>query len=186
MSSEPSRAAAKRSAWKVPAVPASAVPTSTGAAPVGSVRGRAAMSQMRTALGRSGAWTWAVISRPPGELREVRAALGPVGVAPLLRLLGGVEEEVRVVGELLDAGVAVLVRVEARLDQPQREGGEREHLAAPLHRLLLEAVQGDDRVHEAHVQRLMRVVLAAQQPELLGALGPDEVAQQRRAEAAVP
>ncbi len=32
----------------------------------------------------------------------------------------------------------------------------------------------------------MGVVLATQQPDLLGALGSDEVAQQRRAEAAVP
>src|SRR3954452_8605140 len=104
MSSEPSRAATKRRGWNIPAVAASAVPTSTGAAPVGSVRGRAAMSQMRTALGRSAAaWAWTVISGPPRELREVRPALGLVGLASLLRLLGGVEEQVGVVRELLHA-----------------------------------------------------------------------------------
>ena len=36
------------------------------------------------------------------------------------------------------------------------------------------------------VERLLRVVLTAEHPHLLGALGPDQVAHQRRAEAAVP
>src|SRR3954447_3379033 len=165
MSSEPSRAATKRRGWKIPAVAASAVPTRTGAAPVGSVRGRAAMSQMRMALGRS-AWTWTVMSRPPGEVRVIRLALGLVGLAPLPGLLGAVEEEVGVVRELLDAGVAVLVGVEARLDQAQGEGGEGEHLAAPGDRLALQLVERHDRVDQAHLERLVGVVLAAEHPDL--------------------
>src|SRR3954468_7005528 len=185
MSSEPSRAATKRRGWKIPAVAASAVPTRTGAAPVGSVRGRAAMSQMRMALGRS-AWTWTVMSRPPGELRVIRLALGLVGLAPLPGLLGAVEEEGGVVRELLDAGVAGRVGVEARLEEPQRERGEREHLAAPLHGLLLQALERHDGVDEAHRERLPGVVLPAQQPELLRTLGADEVAQHGGAEPAVP
>jgi hypothetical protein len=90
------------------------------------------------------------------------------------------------VRELLEAGVAVLVRVEARLGEPEREGGEREHLAAPRDGLLLEPVERHDRVHEPHLEGLVRVVLPAEEPELLGLLRADEVAQERGAVAAVP
>src|SRR4051794_13923007 len=80
---------------------ASAVPTSTGATPAGSVRGRAASSQILTGEGR---WeiASAMPSRPPRELGEVGLALGLVGLAPLLGLVGAVEEQVGVVGQLLD------------------------------------------------------------------------------------
>src|SRR5215207_8694668 len=85
---------------------AAAVPTSTGAIAAGSVRGRAAISQIRT-------------SGPLGVLGEVRAASLLVGVAPLLALLAHVEEQGGVVRELLDPGEAVLGGVEARLQQSQ-------------------------------------------------------------------
>ena len=119
-------------------------------------------------------------------MREVGLALLLERLAPLARLLAAVEEQVGVVGELLDPGVAVLVGVEARLDQAQGEGGEGEHLAAPGDRLPLEVVERDDRVDQAHLQRLLGVVQAAEQPELLRLLGPDQVAQEGGAEAAVP
>src|SRR4028119_2007987 len=86
-----------------------------------------------------------------GELGEVRTALLSVGVAPFLGLFAAVEEEVRVVGELLDAGETVLVGVEARLEQPQREGGMLEHLAAPVYGLCLEVDEGDHLVDQAHL-----------------------------------
>src|ERR671932_2954854 len=158
MKIEPISAHAKRSGLNVPSVPARAVPTSTGATAAGSVRGRAATSQSFTVLGRSGALR---------ELAEVRLALLAVGVASLLRLLRSVEEEVRVVRELLDAGEAVLGRVEARLQEPQRERRHREHLAAPADGLLLELLERDDGVDEAHGDRLVGAVLPAQEPDLL-------------------
>src|SRR4051794_21793143 len=122
MRSAPSSAAAKRSGWKTPAVPASDVPTSTGARPTGSVFGRAAISQMRSTLGLavpvlivpSPCRPRAVIPdslRPPREAREVRRALLQERRAALARLLAAVEQQVGVVGELLDARVAVLMRV---------------------------------------------------------------------------
>ncbi len=89
-------------------------------------------------------------------------------------------------GQLLDPGVAVLMGVEAGLDQAQGEGRERQHLAAPGNRLRLEAVERDDRVDQPHLQGLGSVVLATEQPELLRLLGADEVAQEGGAEAAVP
>src|SRR3954469_17488048 len=85
---------------------AAAVPTSTGAIAAGNVRGRAAISQILN-------------SGPLRVLGEVRAASLLVGVAALLPFLGHVEEQGRVMGELLDAGEAVLGGVEARLEQPQ-------------------------------------------------------------------
>src|SRR4051812_25937950 len=173
MAIAPSSAAAKASGRKSASTAPSEVPTSTGATDAGSVRSRAAMTQMRTELG------------PAGELREVGPALLAVGIAPLLGLVGHVEEQVRVVRQLLEAGQAVLVGVEARLEQAQGEGGELEHLAAPRDGLLLEAVERHDRVDQAHVQRLLGVVLAAQEPDLLGLLRAHEAGEHRRPEAAV-
>src|SRR3712207_479266 len=145
MKIEPISAQTKRSGLKTSSDAASPVPTSTGAIAAGSVRGRAATIHSRSgdcdAAGRSGA---------PRELAEVGLALLLVGVTALLRLLRPVEEEVRVVRELLDARDAVLVGVEARLEQPQCERRQLEHLAAPLHGLLLEPLERDDRVDEPH------------------------------------
>ena len=50
----PSSAATNAPARNVPSVPASDVPTRTGAMAAGSVRSRAAMTQMRTIYGRRG------------------------------------------------------------------------------------------------------------------------------------
>src|SRR3954452_6689076 len=121
---------------------AAAVPTSTGAIAAGSVRGRAAISQILN-------------SGPLRILGEVRAASLLVRVAPLLTLLGHVEEQRRVVGELLDPGQPVLGRVEARLEEGQGEGGEGRHLAAPGDGLALELAERDDGVDEPHVERLL-------------------------------
>src|SRR4051795_119416 len=146
MKIEPIRAHTKRSGLNVPSVHASAVPTSTGATAAGSVRGREATSQSLSGLKAA--------LRALRESSEVGLSLLAVGVTALLRLLGHVEEEVRVVRELLDAGEAVVRRVEAGLQQAQRERGELEHLAAPLHGLLLEPLQRDDSVDEPHLERL--------------------------------
>src|ERR1700757_1766219 len=173
MKSAPRSAARKRSGWKTCSKPANAVPTSTGATAAGSVRGREAINQIRIPLIVASVVATALHSGPAGELGEVRTALLQVGVAPLLGLLAHVEEEVGVVGQLLDAGEPVLVGVEAGLEQPEGEGRQGEHLPAPLHRLLLKALEGDDGVDEAHLEPLLRVVLAAEEPDLLRLLGSD-------------
>src|SRR3954464_13509844 len=151
---------------------AAAVPTRTGAIAAGRVRGRAAISQI-------------LKSGPLRVLGEVRAASLLEGVAALLALLAHVEEQGRVVGELLDAGEAVLGRVEARLEQAQGEGGERRHLAAPGDGLSLEVAEREDRVDEAHLQRLLRVIEPQQEPDLLRLLDADVGREQRGAETAV-
>ena len=53
MNIAPSSAATKASGWKCPAPSASEVPTSTGATAAGSVRTRAAITQMRTATAQA-------------------------------------------------------------------------------------------------------------------------------------
>src|SRR3954454_20445748 len=141
MNTEPISAAAKASGRKTSSEPASAVPTSTSATAAGSVRGRAAISQMRSGTRPPEAMRAAVIAlRPPRELREVRPPLLHVGVAALLALLGHVEEHGGVAGELLHPREPVAVGVERSLQHPQREGREHEHLSRPLDRLRLEAV----------------------------------------------
>src|SRR5918992_6155180 len=193
MNTLPTRAARKGSTRNSSSVAASDVPTSTGATAAGSVRGREASSHSLsvprgaaarrvsplTAASRRGP---SPRSRPLRELAEVGASLRLVGLAPLARLLAGVEEEVGVVGELLEARHAVLGGMEARLEEPEGEGGELEHLAAPRDGLLLEPLERDDRVHEAHRQRLLGVVLAAQEPDLLGLLLADLRRQEAGAE----
>src|SRR3954468_6967846 len=153
MKIDPISAHTKRSGLNVPSVPASAVPTSTGATAAGSVRGREATSQSRSGLKAA--------SRALRELAEVGLSLLAVGVTSLLRLLGHVEEEVGVVRKLLDAGEAVLGGVEARLQQAERERRQREHLTAPLDRPPPQPLQRHDGVHQPHVERLPGVVLAA-------------------------
>src|SRR3954447_14760597 len=155
MKIEPISAQANRSGLKVPSVPASEVPTRTGATAAGSVRGRDATSQSRNGLKAA--------SRALREPVEVGLSLLAVGVTALLRLLRHVEEEVGVVRELLDAGEAVLGGVEAGLQEPQRERRELEHLATPLDGFLLEALERHDGVDKPHVERLAGVVLAAQE-----------------------
>src|ERR1700682_6126066 len=106
MNTAPSSAAKNASGAKCRAPSASDVPTSTGATAAGSVRTRAAITQMRTALTRLGSL---------GEPGEVRLALVPIRVAALLRLLAPVEQQVRIARELLDPRQSILGRVEARL-----------------------------------------------------------------------
>src|SRR3954469_15033732 len=170
MKIDPISAHTKRSGLNTSSDAASDVPTSTGATAAGSVRGRAATNQSFSGEGLG----------PLRELAEVGLALLLVGVTALLGLLRLVEEEVRVVGELLDAGDAVLVGVEARLEQAEGERRLHEHLPAPLHRLLLEGLERDDRVDQPHVERLLRVVLAGEEPDLLGLLWADQARQDPR------
>jgi len=89
------------------------------------------------------------------------------------------------VGELLDPGKAVFIGVEACLQHAQRERREGEHLARPADGLLLEALERHDGIDQSHLQRLAGVVLPAQEPDLLGLLGPHQPREDARAKAAI-
>src|SRR3954454_25168262 len=112
-------------------------------------------------------WGWyRVMSRALGELVEVGAALLEVRALALLRLFAHVVEEGGVAGELLDSGEAVVGRVARRLDHPERDRSVLEHLPAPRDGLLLQRLERHDRVDQPHVERRLRVVVPAQEPDL--------------------
>src|SRR5581483_8892946 len=119
------------------------------------------------------------------KLGEVRLALLHVRVAPFLRLFAQVVEKRRVAGELLDPGQPVVRGVEAGLQQAQRERAQLEHAPAPPDGLLLELVERHDLVDEAHLQRLLRVVLLAEEPDLARLLLADAAREQAGAVPAV-
>src|SRR6185295_1512190 len=121
-------------------------------------------------------------SREALEFPEVGLALLDERVPPFLRFFRKVIEERRATTEIEEAHLAVAIRVHGRLQEPQRHRREREHLAAPLQRLFLQALQWNDRIDEAHLQGLLRVVLTAQEPDLARFLLTDDAAQIRRAE----
>src|SRR5438067_6197205 len=119
------------------------------------------------------------------KLVEAGLPLFHVRVASLLRLLRHVIEEGGVAGEVEEADLSVAVCVHRRLHAAQRHRREREHLPAPLQRLLLEPLERHDGVDEAHVEGLLGVVLPAEEPDLARFLLTDDARQVRRAEAAV-
>src|SRR5271166_3072737 len=171
---------------------AAAVPTTTGTIAAGRVRSRAPSTQRRNFPGAGGAAVFSVTARsalrearPPGsrttrETSEVGWATLLEGVPPLLGLLAHVEEHGRVTGELLQPGEAVVGRVDAAFQHAERERRQREHLPAPGDRLVLELGEGDHRVDQPPLERGRRVVLAAEEPDLLRAFETHRAGEQAR------
>src|SRR4051812_30775431 len=160
---------------------ASAVPTSTGVTAAASVFGRAARSQGFMAAPPERM----CVSRKSRELLEIRLPLLHVCVASFLRFLGEVVEQRRVAAEIEEAELAVAVGVHRGFQETQRHRSERQHLAAPFQRLLFELRQRDDGVDETHIERLLRVVLAAEEPDFARFFLADDAREVRRAEASV-
>src|SRR5204862_1398687 len=104
-------------------------------------------------------------SRTPRKLPELWLSLLLESVPSFLRLLRHVEEHGGVAGELLDSRLPVERRVEAALQHPHRHGAELEHFLAPLHGFFLEACKRNHGIDQTHGQRLLRVVLAAEEPD---------------------
>src|SRR5690348_1361120 len=150
-----------------------AVPVSTGATDAASVAGRTADPHTRPALGTL------------GEPGEIGFAFLDVCVPAFLRLFAQVVEERRVTGQLLNARQAVIRCVEPGLEHAQREGAELEHAPAPRDGLFLEVGKRHDLVDQAHVERLPRVVLLTEEPDLASLLLADDPGQQAGAVAAV-
>src|SRR5579864_6376193 len=150
-----------------------AVPVRTGATDAASVAGRTADHQTRPGLGTL------------GEPGEVGFAFLDVCVPAFLGLFAQVVEERRVARQLLDSGEAIVRRVEPGLEHAQREWAELEHAPAPRDGFSLEVGERDDLVDQAHRERLLRVVLLAQEPDLARLLLTNDPRQQTRAIAAV-
>src|ERR1700741_4189245 len=139
--------------------------TKSPAAHARRVRSRAAPALRR----RRGSWAGprgARDSRKSLELAEIRFALLDERVAAFLGLFRQVIEERRAAAEIQQADLAVAISVHSRLEKTQRHRRQRQHLAAPLQRLFLEALQRHDRIDQSHFQRLLRVVLTAGEPDL--------------------
>src|SRR5436190_15723752 len=138
-----------------------------------------------TALRSSPDWGRAGSSRAPREPPEIGRTLLEECPASLVGLLGLVEQHRRVAGELLEPGESVRVGVESPLQEPNRGGALLEDLVRPADALRLELGEGDDRVDETHFEGLVRVVLAAQVPDLAGPLLADDPGEDPDAIAAV-
>ena len=152
----------------MPSVAASAVPTSTGATAAGSVRGRAAISQMRAAVAR------APLTAGAGT-REVRACASPCRrrappAPPRCRRTGGWRRARAAGCRAKPSSCAWKLAFSSRSANGESASISRHHCDG----LLLEPLERHDRVDEPHVERLLRVVLAAQEPDLLRLLRPDE------------
>src|SRR5437660_3590791 len=161
---------------------ATAVPASTGDTEAASVAGRTADHQTRAGVI---AGTVTTTSGSLWEFGEIRFAFLDVRVAALLCLFAHVIEERRVAGQLLDAGKAVVRGIEPGLEHAQRKRAEVENPAAPLHGFLLQRCKWYDLVHEPHLQRFLRAVLLAQEPDFACFFLPDDASQQTRAIATV-
>jgi hypothetical protein len=74
---------------------------------------------------------------------------------------------------------------EGRLQEADRGGTHGQDLVRPAHALCLEVGERDDRVHEAHRQRLVGRVAPAEEPDLLRLLVADEPCQEADPEAGI-
>src|ERR1700730_2800049 len=166
-------------AWSCTAI---AVPARTGDTEAARVAGRVASHQTRARLG--GGFRLTVPTSPivasgaAREGREIRLPLLDVGLAALSSFLGHVVEQRRVARQLLDAGQAVVRRVHPGLDHAQRQRAVLQHPPGPGHRLLLQPFQRHHLVDQAHLQRLLSVVLIAEEPDLASLLLPHDAGQQ--------
>ena len=69
-------------------------------------------------------------------------------------------------GKFLDARQTIGFGIESRLETTNRRGAVLEHLVGHSHPFGLELVQGNDSIHQAHVQGLIRAITAAEEPDL--------------------
>ena len=109
----------------------------------------------------------------PGEAAEIGRTFLKEGVTSLLSFLAHVEEAGGVARQFHQPRLAVFVSIHGGLDEADRCGGIREDFPAPGHGFLFQAFEGYDRVDHAHVQGLLRVVLAAEEPDFAGLLLAD-------------
>src|SRR5436309_316277 len=110
-------------------------------------------------------------AREPGA---IGLALLQEGILALLPLFGHVVEHGGIASQFLNAGEAVSVRVESRLEEAQGKRAFLQYLAGPLYGLFFQALQGHDGVDQSHVEGLLGCVLAAEIPDLTGFFVTDD------------
>src|SRR5260221_390739 len=124
-------------------------------------------------------------SWPPRKFLEVWFSPLDEGVASFLGFLRHVVEQRRISRELLHSRLSVQNSIEGAFQKSERERALLEHFLAPLNGLCFEISEWHYRVDQSHLERLLRVVLPAQIPDLPRLLLSDDRCQVRRAEAAI-
>ncbi len=123
--------------------------------------------------------------RHPLELLEVGFPFFDEGGFAFLGFFAHVVEKGGIASEVEQTHLAVAIGIEGGFEAAESEGAVLEHLAAPDEGLGFEIGEGDDFVHEAHVERFLGVVLTAEIPDLSGFLLADDAGKVAAAEAAV-
>src|SRR5258708_809158 len=124
-------------------------------------------------------------SWPPRKFLEVWFSPLDEGVAPFLGFFRHVVEQRRISGELLHPRLSVQNRIEGAFQKSERKRALLEHFLAPLHGLGFQISEWHYRVDESHLERLLRIVLPTEIPDLPRPLLSDDRCQVRRAEAAI-
>jgi len=106
-------------------------------------------------------------------------------VLPYVGFFAHVVEQGGIAGEVEEAHLAIAIGIEGGFEAAESERAVLEHLAAPGEGLGLEIGEGDDFVHEAHVERFLGVVLTAEIPDLPGFLLADDAGEVTAAESAI-
>src|SRR2546430_17256101 len=123
--------------------------------------------------------------RSRAELLEVDRTLLDEGIPAFHRLLGLVVDGERGVGELRHGGALLGVDVERLLGERQRGRALLEQLGAPLLHLGAKLLEGNDLVHEPHLERFLSRILAAEVPDLPRFLLADDAGEEAGAVARV-
>lgn len=124
-------------------------------------------------------------SRHPLELLEVGFPFLDEGGFAFFGFFAHVVEQGGVAGEVEETHLTVAVGIQGGFEAAEGQGAVLEHLAAPDEGLGLKIGEGDDFVHEAHVERFLGIVLAAEIPDLPGFLLADDAGEVTAAEATV-
>ena len=105
-----------------------------------------------------------VKSWQPWILAKLRLPFLKEGLLALGALLGEVVKQGGVAGQFLDASLSIAVGVEGGLEATDGQRAFFKDFTGPLHTLGLQFLHRDDLVDEAHVECLLRIVLAAEVP----------------------
>ena len=174
MNTLPISAAAKASGRNSSSEIASAVPTSTGATAAGSVRGRDATSHSRMGLKAA----WETCRSPAGASRGRRR--GPPG-PPRCRRRAGWRRGRAAGCPASPSSAALKLALSRRSENGESSSISRHHATVSRS----SSSSGTTAFTRPMSSASCGVVLAAQEPDLLGLLGPHEVGEQAGAEAAV-
>ena len=108
--------------------------------------------------------------RHPRELGEVGLAFIKECLFAFFPFLAHVVKKRGIACEIEQSHLTIAIGIEGRLEAAQRERRVREHLAAPLQGFFFQIRERHHGVDESHVERLLRIVLTAEIPNLSGFL----------------